>query len=98
MEDDGRPAPDCLEHLLSCQKVLDVIGPAVVRPDDPSRLTWGLRSVRPDGRFRTWRSITTYRNLLDVSRDRGYGGIPAPFNRGPVRTEGSHAIRFRLCA
>jgi GT2 family glycosyltransferase len=96
MDDDGRPAPDCLEHLLSCQKALDVIGPAVVRPDDPSRLTWGLRSVRPDGRFRTWRSVTTYRDLLDLSRDGVYGGVAALFNGVLVRREVPDSIGFVL--
>ncbi len=44
MDDDGCPASDCLERLLSFSTVLDVIGPAVVRPDDPTRLTWQLGS------------------------------------------------------
>jgi GT2 family glycosyltransferase len=96
MDDDGCPAPDCLEHLLSSQNVLDVIGPAVVRPDEPSRLTWGLRSVRPDGRFRTWRSITTYQDLLDVSRDGVYEGIASLFNGVLFKRAVPAAIGFVL--
>jgi GT2 family glycosyltransferase len=96
MDDDGRPAPDCLERLLSCQEALDVIGPAVVRPEDPSRLTWGLRSVGPSGRFRTWRSITTYRDLLAMSRDGVYWGIAALFNGVLIRREVPDAIGFVL--
>jgi GT2 family glycosyltransferase len=96
MDDDGRPASDCLEHLLSYQKVLDVIGPAVVRPDDPGLLTWGLRSVRPDGRFRTWRSITTYRELVDVSRNGVYEGIASLFNGVLFKRAVPTAIGFVL--
>jgi rhamnopyranosyl-N-acetylglucosaminyl-diphospho-decaprenol beta-1,3/1,4-galactofuranosyltransferase len=96
MDDDGCPASDCLEHLLSCHDSLDVIGPAVVRPDDPSRLTWGLRRVRPDGRFRTWRSITTYRDLVERSRNGVYVGIAALFNGVLVRRAVPEAIGFVL--
>src|SRR5467141_949335 len=74
MDDDGCPAPDCLERLLSFSTVLDVIGPAVVRPDDPTRLTWQLRSVRPDGRFRTWRSITYLADLRSQAAGDVYEG------------------------
>lgn len=80
MDDDGRPAPNCLESLLSCPTALDVIGPAVVRPDDPSRLTWSVRKVGPDGRFRTLRSIYTHRDLLDAAIDGVYEGFAALFN------------------
>ena len=96
MDDDGCPAPDCLERLLSSSAVLDVIGPAVVRPDDPTRLTWGLRSVRPGGRFRTWTSIE---NLADLRRHAGgdvYEGIAALFNGVLIRRQVPEAIGFVL--
>src|SRR5260370_19287747 len=39
MDDDGCPASDCLERLLSFSTVLDVIGPAVGCPRTPHPLT-----------------------------------------------------------
>ena len=96
MDDDGSPAPDCLEQLLSCQEQLDVIGPAVVRPEDPDRLTWGLRSVRRDGRFRTWRSIATCQELNRLAPTGIYEGIAALFNGVLIRRTVPDAIGFVL--
>jgi GT2 family glycosyltransferase len=96
MDDDGCPAPDCLERLLSFSTVLDVIGPAVVRPDDPARLTWGLRSVRPGGRFRMWRSITSLADLRSQAAGEVYEGIAALFNGVLIRRQVPEAIGFVL--
>jgi GT2 family glycosyltransferase len=96
MDDDGCPAPDCLERLLSFSTVLDVIGPAVVRPDDPARLTWGLRSVRPGGRFRMWRSITNLADLRSQAAGQVYEGIAALFNGVLIRRQVPEAIGFVL--
>src|SRR5260370_41917608 len=58
MDDDGCPAPDCLERLLSFSTVLDVIGPAGVRSADPAPLTSGRVIVRRRAEVRARRSIT----------------------------------------
>ncbi|WP_121255532.1 glycosyltransferase family 2 protein [Nocardioides ferulae] len=42
MDDDGLPAPDCLERLLAVPD-LDFWGPAVVDRDDPGRLVFPIR-------------------------------------------------------
>lgn len=81
MDDDGYPAPDCLERLSSRQADLDVIGPAVVRPDDASRLTWGPRRVHPSGRFKTFQAMSDdYQQLLRESPGGIYSGFAALFN------------------
>lgn len=80
MDDDGCPAPDCLERLLACDG-LDVVGPAVVRPDDPSRLTWALRKVHPNGRYAALRSTSEDYTALVRSTGGGvYRGFAALFN------------------
>jgi GT2 family glycosyltransferase len=94
MDDDGCPAPDCLEKLLSCTDELDVIGPAVVRPDDPTRLTWSLRTVNRGGRFKTWRSISSYQDLRRRSPGGVYEGIAALFNGVLIRRAVPDAIGF----
>jgi len=96
MDDDGCPAPDCLERLLSFSTVLDVIGPAVVRPDDPTRLTWQLRKVRPGGQFRTWRSITNLADLRSQAAGDVYEGIAALFNGVLIRRQVAEAVGFVL--
>src|SRR5258708_6170179 len=53
MDDDGCPAPDCLETLISCEDSLDVIGPAVVRADYPEQLPSQLPHVGAHARFTT---------------------------------------------
>jgi rhamnopyranosyl-N-acetylglucosaminyl-diphospho-decaprenol beta-1,3/1,4-galactofuranosyltransferase len=96
MDDDGSPDPPCLEQLISCEGVLDVIGPAVVRPEDSDRLTWDLRRVRPDGRFRTWRSITRRQDLVRHAPNGIYEGIAALFNGVLIRRTVPEAIGFVL--
>src|SRR5260370_36075158 len=96
MDDEGCPAPDCLETLISCEDSLDVIGPAVVRPDDPERLTWELRRVGSNGRFRTWRSITRRQELGHSAPNGIYEGIAAPFNGVLSRRTVPAAIAFVL--
>ncbi len=96
MDDDGCPAPDCLENLLSRQNELDVIGPAVVRPDDPARLTWKLRSVHRGGRFRTWTSIASLQELSRLAPDGVYEGVAALFNGVLIRRTVPEAIGFVL--
>jgi len=96
MDDDGCPAPDCLENLLSRQNDLDVIGPAVVRPDDPARLTWKLRSVHRGGRFRTWTSIASLQELTRLAADGVYEGVAALFNGVLIRRTVPEAIGFVL--
>jgi rhamnopyranosyl-N-acetylglucosaminyl-diphospho-decaprenol beta-1,3/1,4-galactofuranosyltransferase len=43
MDDDGTPAPDCLELLLPHLDTHDFLGPAVVSEDDPARLCFPIR-------------------------------------------------------
>jgi rhamnopyranosyl-N-acetylglucosaminyl-diphospho-decaprenol beta-1,3/1,4-galactofuranosyltransferase len=96
MDDDGRPAPDCLGRLLSCRGRLDLIGPAVVRPDDPSRLTWPLRKVAPGGRFKTWQTIGRYDELIQEGSDGVYAGIAALFNGVLINRRVPDAIGYVL--
>lgn len=81
MDDDGYPAPDCLEQLLRSSHALDMIGPAVVRPDDPSRLTWKLRRVHPSGRYRMLQATSdSYDEVVRETTDGVYHGFASLFN------------------
>lgn len=97
MDDDGYPALDCLEGLASQQAALDVIGPAVVRPDDASRLTWRPRRVHPSGRFRTLQTMgDDYQQLLKESPGGIYAGFAALFNGVLISTRVPAAIGYVL--
>jgi len=96
MDDDGRPAPTCLEHLLSSHATLDVIGPVVVRDDDPSRLTWKLRKAGRGGWFVPFRSIRDYRELLEEARDGVYLGFATLFNGVLINRRVPEAIGYVL--
>jgi rhamnopyranosyl-N-acetylglucosaminyl-diphospho-decaprenol beta-1,3/1,4-galactofuranosyltransferase len=96
MDDDGSPAPDCLERLLSSSATLDVIGPVVVRNDDPSRLTWKLRKPRPGGWFQPFRSIGDYAELVEEARDGVYSGFVTMFNGVLIHRRVPDAIGYVL--
>ena len=81
MDDDGYPAPDCLERLLAGGQKLDVVGPAVVLPEEPSRLTWPPRQVGPGGRYRMLRSLGAHHRDLELAAPEGiYPDFAALFN------------------
>jgi rhamnopyranosyl-N-acetylglucosaminyl-diphospho-decaprenol beta-1,3/1,4-galactofuranosyltransferase len=81
MDDDGYPSPDCLAHLATCRTELDMVGPAVVRPDDPSRLTWTLRRVHPNGRLKTGQTVgEKSEDLVSASPGGVYHGFANLFN------------------
>jgi rhamnopyranosyl-N-acetylglucosaminyl-diphospho-decaprenol beta-1,3/1,4-galactofuranosyltransferase len=97
MDDDGYPASDCLEHLLSCETALDVIGPAVVRPDDASRLTWRPRKVHPNGRYKTLQALgESYQELLLESPGGIYAGFAALFNGVLINRQVPSAVGYVL--
>jgi GT2 family glycosyltransferase len=97
MDDDGYPAVDCLERLASCETALDVIGPAVVRPDDASRLTWRPRKVHRNGRFKTLRTMGDgYQQLIDESPGGIYAGFAALFNGVLINRRVPAAIGYVL--
>ena len=96
MDDDGFPAPDCLERLLSGSIPLDVIGPVAVRPDDRSRLTWQLRVAKPNGRFEPFGRIETYDQLVRLARDGTYAGFATLFNGVLINRRVTEAIGYVL--
>lgn len=74
MDDDGLPAPDCLDTLLPHYGRLDFWGPAVVAEQDPARLCF---PIRLPGR------TTVVHDLADVEAAAQDGLIPdvvIPFN------------------
>jgi rhamnopyranosyl-N-acetylglucosaminyl-diphospho-decaprenol beta-1,3/1,4-galactofuranosyltransferase len=81
MDDDGYPSPDCLEHLLVGQDTLDVVGSAVLRIGDPTRLVWPLRKVDRNGHYRTLRATgDDYADLVRQSPNGIYTGFACLFN------------------
>jgi rhamnopyranosyl-N-acetylglucosaminyl-diphospho-decaprenol beta-1,3/1,4-galactofuranosyltransferase len=96
MDDDGFPASNCLERLLSGRVPLDVVGPVAVLPDDPSRLTWKLRRAKPNGRYEAMRRIETYDELLLASSDGTYLGFATLFNGVLISRRVTEAIGYVL--
>ena len=74
MDDDGTPAPDCLELLLPHLQTHDFVGPAVVAEDDEDRLCF---PIRVPGTSRVLHSVRD----LEVAAPAGLlEGILIPFN------------------
>jgi rhamnopyranosyl-N-acetylglucosaminyl-diphospho-decaprenol beta-1,3/1,4-galactofuranosyltransferase len=74
MDDDGTPAPDCLELLLPHLATHDFLGPAVVAEDAPDRLCFPIRV--PGGS----RVLTAVPDL-EAAADGGLlEGVVIPFN------------------
>jgi GT2 family glycosyltransferase len=80
MDDDGYAAKDCLEHQLTAQKSLDIIGAKVVQIDDPSQLTWTLMCYNKDGYFSPRKRIKTLKALEHHSKNNIYYGYGVFFN------------------
>src|SRR3989442_52589 len=56
-------------------------GPAVIRPDQPTRLTWRPRKLHPSGRYRMLQTLgDDYRCLLRAAPAGIYPGFAALFN------------------
>jgi GT2 family glycosyltransferase len=64
MDDDGYPALDCLEKLLEYQDKFDIIGPAVVSPENPEELTWKLRVIDRSGYFSPRKYISSHKEAI----------------------------------
>ena len=74
MDDDGTPAPDCLETLLPHTDTYDFLGPAVVAEDDQDRLCF---PIRVPGSARVLRDVRE----LEAAASAGLlEGIVIPFN------------------
>ncbi|WP_188780743.1 glycosyltransferase [Marmoricola endophyticus] len=76
MDDDGVPAPDCLELLLPrvTSGALDFAGPVVVAEDAPERLCF---PIRLPGGTRVARDVA---GVEAASTDGVVGGVVIPFN------------------
>lgn len=99
MDDDGYPAPDCLERLTRHRSAFDVLGPAVVQPDDPSRLTWKLRQVGRDGRFKPFAVIgEPHEELVRAATDGIYAGYANLFNGVLISRRATGAVGYVLPA
>ncbi|MBR8826552.1 MAG: glycosyltransferase family 2 protein [Gomphosphaeria aponina SAG 52.96 = DSM 107014] len=70
-DDDGYPAQDCLEKLIQLNQEFEIIGPAVVSPEDQNILTWKLRVLENNGYF----SPRMYLNTYDELTAKSEGGI-----------------------
>ncbi|WP_008313459.1 glycosyltransferase family 2 protein [Leptolyngbya sp. PCC 6406] len=80
MDDDGVPADTCLERLLINSEKYDVIGTAVVKPDDSEALALKLRVLDDQGYFANRQYISTYRDLCAQSQNGIYAGTANFFN------------------
>jgi len=74
MDDDGAPAPDCLELLLSHMADHDFVGPAVVAEQDESRLCF---PIRLPGRSRVVHKMA---DVEAAAVDGLVAGVVIPFN------------------
>ncbi len=80
MDDDGYVAPNCLAELLKVQANLDVIGSAVVLPENPAQLSWKLRVLDATGQFQPRTYISQYDELVARAQDGVYLGTANYFN------------------
>ena len=80
MDDDGYPAPDCLEKQLTAQNTLDIIGAKVVQTDNPDALTWSLICYDKQGYFSPRKRIKTLAELIKHSENNIYFGYGLFFN------------------
>ncbi|RLV50143.1 glycosyltransferase [Nocardioides mangrovicus] len=78
MDDDGVPAPDCLELLLPYVDRYDFVGPAVVSDSDPEQLCF---PIRLPGGSRTVRRLADVEAAAHGSHDGGLvEDVVIPFN------------------
>ncbi len=80
MDDDGYPAPNCLEKLLEPRDNLDVVGCAVVLPEDSSKLTWTLLAFNKEGYLSSRKRIRDYGELIRMSENKIYKDYALFFN------------------
>jgi GT2 family glycosyltransferase len=80
MDDDGYPAATALEEILKVSTELDIIGAAVVLPNDASKLSWKLRILEPSGYFKPRAYLTSYSELVEHSSNEIYEGLANYFN------------------
>ncbi|RZS77044.1 glycosyltransferase family 2 protein [Pigmentiphaga kullae] len=57
MDDDGHPAPDCLQRLLEARQGLDLWGPVVLDDKHPDQLCFPLRLPRSSRILRSRRAV-----------------------------------------
>jgi rhamnopyranosyl-N-acetylglucosaminyl-diphospho-decaprenol beta-1,3/1,4-galactofuranosyltransferase len=70
MDDDGFPAASCLAQLMKHAPAWPVLGPAVVLPEDPNRLSWKVRNLYASGQFVS-RRYTEWRSDLSAQATGG---------------------------
>ena len=80
MDDDGYPAPDCLEKLLAASDRFDVIGSTVLSTEDSEKLALKLRVLDTQGNFAIRQYIQTYEQLLASATEGVYLGFANFFN------------------
>jgi rhamnopyranosyl-N-acetylglucosaminyl-diphospho-decaprenol beta-1,3/1,4-galactofuranosyltransferase len=80
MDDDGFVEPRCLEKLLELGDRYDVVGPAIVDPDDPSRLNWVFRVALPSGRLSSGNYARSRAELAAHAVDGVFEGDASFFN------------------
>lgn len=81
MDDDGTPAPDCLELLLPFMTTFDFIGPLVVDEEQPDRLVFPIRLPG------TTQSLSTVDRVRPRNRDGVISKVVIPFNGVLLRRE-----------
>ncbi|WP_346290802.1 glycosyltransferase family 2 protein [Sphaerothrix gracilis] len=80
MDDDGYPAPNCLEKLLTVSDRFEVIGSTVLSTEDASKLALKLRILDAHGNFAIRQYIQTYEQLLAAAPGGIYSGFANFFN------------------
>lgn len=92
MDDDGRPELTCLEKLLEHADRYDVLGPAIVDPDEPSVLNWIGRVTGPSGKLTGGGYVRTREQLERHARDGVFEGDAGFFNGVIFRRRAFEAV------
>ncbi|NJN20659.1 MAG: glycosyltransferase [Leptolyngbya sp. RL_3_1] len=80
MDDDGIPDDTCLAKLLNQSTGYDVLGSAVINPDDPEKLSLKLRIIDAQGYFVKRQYIQTHSELRNQASQGIYPGTANFFN------------------
>ncbi len=80
MDDDGYPASDCLEELLTAKYNLDVVGSVALLPENPTQLTWTFLVFNQNGYFSPKKRVRSYDELKKMSSRNIYKDYTLFFN------------------
>lgn len=96
MDDDGYPAADALEKLLEARSKLDMIGCAVLLPENTAQLSWTLIAFTKNKYFSPNKRIRAYDELVKASEEGMYRDYINCFNAALINRRVIQKIGYVL--